>query len=167
MWGSADTLHTESGRVSGCLLGSDPSSGTPYVPGCGSNPIAPHPEAVSKFYYGGGGNNIASPRQSSAPASILPVMSRLDAGAGDAAGAGITLAQSLYDTPIVAFAQATAAADAASNLPQGAEAPDNGHGTQRTSTNKRESRRRRLRPPSKEATSRSSRLRGRRSFQMS
>lgn len=115
-WGAPGTLHNESGRVSGCLLGSDPSSGTPYVPGCGSNPIAPHPEGVGKFYYGGQGNDIANPRQRSAPASILPVLSRLDAGEGASAAAaagnesGITLVQSPYDTPIVAFAEATPAA---------------------------------------------------------
>ena len=80
------------------------------VPGCGTNPVATNPD-VSRFWYGGQGNNIAKPEQSSAPASILPVLSRLDAAAAGAPGnnTGITLVQSPYDTPIVAFAQATPA----------------------------------------------------------
>ena len=49
------TLHSESGRVSGCQLGSDPVSGTPFVPGCGTNPIAP--KTFPTFMYGGGYGN--------------------------------------------------------------------------------------------------------------
>ena len=61
---------------------------------------------VSKFWYRWQGNNIEKPEQRGAPASILPVLSRLDAWAD----AAITLAQSPYDTPIVACVQATPAA---------------------------------------------------------
>ena len=105
-WGSPETLHKEGGRISGCRLGSNASSGAPLVPGCGTNPVAPHtPNERALFYYGGEGNNIGKPTQNGAPSSILPVLTRIDA----ALDTGITLAQSPEDTPIVAFATAAAA----------------------------------------------------------
>jgi len=117
VWGSPETLHSEPGRVSGCRLGTNASSGAPLVAGCGKNP-APGPgpgpgPAAGKFWYGGQGNNIGDPRQSGAPASIIPVLTRIDgAHAAHAAhaDAGVTVAQSPEDTPIVAFATANTAA---------------------------------------------------------
>ena len=104
LWGAPGTLLKETGRVSGCKLGSDPASGTPFAPGCGTNPIAGGKIMFGKFMYGGGQNDIANPQQTSSPATILPVLTYIDGGvdASPFAG-GLTLAQSPEDTPIVAY----------------------------------------------------------------
>jgi hypothetical protein len=101
LWGAPGTLLEEAGRVSGCKLGSDPATGTPFAPGCGTNPIS---RSYGKFMYGGGQNDIAGPHQTSSPATILPVLTYIDGGVDTSPFVGgLTLAQSPEDTPIVAY----------------------------------------------------------------
>ena len=112
LWGAPGTLQKEPERVSGCKLGSEPSSGAPFVPGCGTNPIAP--TNFPRFMYGGGQNDIAGPHQTSSPATILPVLTYIDGGIGASPHVGgLTLAQSPEDTPIVAHSTVGQSGDTA------------------------------------------------------
>lgn len=98
MWGAPGTDQPYP-AISGCRSGSDPVSGTPYVPGCG-----PLPGATPRYWYGGQQNNIADPKQNDDQSSVLPMLTRID---GDA-GFGLSLVQSPEDTPIVAYSSVAA-----------------------------------------------------------
>jgi hypothetical protein len=135
VWGAPETLHREGKRFSGCLQGADPDTGTPYVTGCGHNPIGPapgpSPHSPRIFYYGTRQNDIGPSRgrgDNNGPSSTLPILSRIDIEA-ELEDSGLSLVQSPEDTPIVAYASteliapaATATTSLAATLPAAAGA---------------------------------------------
>lgn len=81
VWGSPETIHVEAGRVSGCRLGANPTTGAPFVPGCGTNPASGGSASTTgRFYYGKSrdpsvlccaGTGTGTPRNLCCPSALL------------------------------------------------------------------------------------------------
>ena len=108
LWGQNSTLHPY-GAISGCRTGADPVSGNPWVKGCGTMPpIGPSPPPgggpAAKYWYGSQDNDIGKREMTENTATVLPMLTRIDAS--PAHDSGISVLLSPEDTPISAYASA-------------------------------------------------------------